>query len=97
MNDQAKEQEGDQENGKTNENAIDNVILSPSTTGGFCIGNARESDHGVERKINSWQRAFEEVIESFICTEGARRGFVANLDEIANRKVGERIRVFFPT
>ena len=35
------------------------------------------------------------MIEFFLGAEGARRGFVAHLDEIANRKISERVGVFF--
>src|SRR5206468_9070921 len=49
-----------------------------------------------KREINSRQRGFEEVIEFFLCPECFRRGFVAHLDEISDRKIGKSVGVYFP-
>ena len=43
----------------------------------------------------SGKQSFEQVIEFFLRAERARRGFVAHLDEVFDREVGERVGIFF--
>src|SRR6266513_2946524 len=80
---------------KKRQSAVDNTVLQSCPPGGFGVRDARESDHGIEREINSGQRGFKEVVEFLFCTERARRGFVAHLDKVFQREAGEGFGVYF--
>src|SRR5207247_5521151 len=88
-------QEHNDQQDQSEDTGADDAILHLRAAGGFSIWNARKSNHRIKREINSRQRGFEEVIEFFLCPECFRRGFVAHLNEISDRKIGKSVGVYF--
>src|SRR4030095_6371442 len=86
-------QDSDQDKG--DESGVKNSILEASTPCRLCVWDTGEGDHRVKRQIDARQRGLEQVIEFLFRAKCARSGFIAHLNTIADRQIGECVGIFF--
>src|SRR4030095_5503480 len=80
---------------ESDESAVKNSVLQTGTAGCLRVWDAGEGDPRIERQIHTRQRSFEQVIEFLFCAKCPRRRFIAHLNEITDRQIGERVGIFF--
>ena len=80
---------------ESDEAGVNDSILQASTPCRLRVRDSRERDHRVKRQIPTRQRGFEQVIEFLFRAKCSRRGFVAHLNKVSGRQIGQRVRIFF--